>query len=45
MPEQRPPQPVVCSPAQPGITGMSFTRNWVLETITWSPAFSPEEME
>jgi len=28
-----------------GITGMPFTRNWVLETITRSPTFSPEEME
>jgi hypothetical protein len=28
-----------------GITGMPFTRNCVLDTMTLSPAFSPEEME
>ncbi len=28
-----------------GCTGMLFTRNWVLETITRSPAFNPEVTE
>jgi hypothetical protein len=28
-----------------GITGMPFTRNWVLETTTLSPGLNPEEME
>jgi hypothetical protein len=33
--------------AQPGIgdTGIPFTRNCVLETTTWSPAFRPEMIE
>jgi hypothetical protein len=28
-----------------GITGMPFTRNWVLETTTLSPGFSPAVMD
>lgn len=42
------PQPVPELPglqAPKGITGIPLTRNWVLETMTLSPAFSPEEME
>jgi len=33
--------------AQPGMgeTGIPFTRNCVLDTTTWSPAFKPEVME
>jgi hypothetical protein len=28
-----------------GMTGIPFTRNWVLETITWSPGFNPDVIE
>ncbi len=28
-----------------GMTGIPFTRNWVLDTMTLSPTFNPEETE